>query len=81
MASNNYIELPEKHKVDIVLVKDEEKELLVDLKYFLEKDTLTFDTYVTIGRSQIKANLYSEKNPRCPNNDDDGDFTFNSVQT
>jgi len=79
MASNNYIELPEKHKVDIVLVKDEEKELLVDLKYYLEKEALTFNTYITIGRSLIKANVYSEKNPRCPNNDDEGDFTFPSA--
>lgn len=35
MASNNYIELPEKHKVDILLSKNESKELLVDLKYYL----------------------------------------------
>ena len=35
MASNNYIKVPEKHKIDVILKKDEEKHLLVDLKYVM----------------------------------------------
>jgi len=37
MASNNLIQVPEKHKMDIVLNKDEEKYLLVDLKNYMER--------------------------------------------
>ena len=81
MASNNYIEIPEKHKVDILLNKNETKELLVDLKYFLEKEQITFYTHHTMGNSHIKANVYSESNPRCPVSDDAADFDFDSIQT
>jgi hypothetical protein len=35
MASNNYIEVPERHKVDVLLSKNDSKELLIDLKYSL----------------------------------------------
>jgi hypothetical protein len=66
MASNNFIELPEKHKLDIPLVKGESKELLVDLKYHLDKEEITFNTYFTLGAPILKANVYTEKNPRCP---------------
>jgi hypothetical protein len=37
MASNNYVEIPEKTKVDIALKNEEQKHLLVDLKYALSK--------------------------------------------
>jgi len=58
MASNNYIQIPEKHKVDIILKKDEEKHLLVDLKYVMEKNALTFFTYFTIGSVTLSGNVY-----------------------
>ncbi len=37
MASNNYIEIPEKTKVDVVLKQNESKYFMIDLKYALEK--------------------------------------------
>ena len=70
LASNNYIKLPEKHKIDVILKKDEEKHLLVDLKYVMDKKALTFFTYFTIGSVYIKGNVYDEKNPRCPTTDE-----------
>ena len=76
MASSNYIELPEKHKVDVVLGKGEEKEIIVDLKYYLDKEALVFNIYQTLGRTSFKANIYSEANRRCPNNEDEPDFKF-----
>lgn len=81
MASNNYIELPEKHKIDIPLVKDESKELLVDLKYHLDKEDITFNTYYTLGTAVLKANVYTEKNPRCPTPEEEADFAFSGLQT
>jgi hypothetical protein len=81
MATNNYIEIPIKHKVDVLLAKDETKELLVDLKYYLEKEQLNFYTHHTIGNAKIKANVYSESNPRCPTVDDDADFVLEETET
>ena len=69
MASNNYIKLPEKHKIDVILKKDEEKHILVDLKYVMEKKALTFFTYFTIGSVRLSGNVYDEQNPRCPTED------------
>jgi len=37
LASSNFIEIPEKTKIDIVLKKEEAKHLIVDLKYVLDK--------------------------------------------
>lgn len=79
MASNNYIELPEKHKVDVVLKKDEDKHLLVDLKYVMDKNAVTFFTYFTVGKVYLSGNVYDEQNPRCPTRDEDGDFKFGNV--
>jgi len=59
MASNNYIELPEKHRVDIAMTDNEEKKLLVNLKYLMDKEILNFDKSVTTGNVVIKANVYS----------------------
>lgn len=59
MASNNFIELPEKHKVDIPLVKGESKELLVDLKYHLDKEEITLNTYFNLGTPKLTANVYT----------------------
>ena len=58
MASNSYIKLPEKHKTDIILKKDEEKYILVDLKNVMEKKALTFFTYFTIGSVYLSGNVY-----------------------
>jgi hypothetical protein len=62
-----------------LLSKNESKELLVDLKYYLEKEQLTFLTHHTLGKSVLKANVYSESNPRCPVSDGDSDFTLDAV--
>jgi hypothetical protein len=44
------------------------KFFMIDLKYALEKQdsALTIFTSSTIGFYELKANVYSEKNPRCP---------------
>lgn len=41
---------------------------MIDLKYALEKEqsAITIFTYTTIGYYELKGNVYSEKNPRCP---------------
>ena len=43
---------------NVILKKDEEKHLLVDLKYILEKKALTFFTYFTIGSVFQSGNVY-----------------------
>lgn len=55
--------------------------MLVDLKYYLEKEQITFLTHYTLGKAIIKANVYSETNPRCPTSDSDSDFTLDTVET
>lgn len=61
MASNNYIEIPEKIKVDVVLKQNESKYFMIDLKYALEKEdsALTLFTTSTLGYYEIKGSLYS----------------------
>lgn len=81
MASNNFIEVPERHKVDIPMVKAENKEILIDLKYHLDKEVVTIYNYQTLGNVNLKANVYTEKNPRCPTPGDDADFTIIGMQT
>lgn len=66
MAANNFIKVPEKHKIDVVLNKQEDKYFLVDLKNYMEKESIVFFTYFTIGSTQLKADVYTESNPRCP---------------
>lgn len=58
MASSNFIEIPEKQKVDVILKKEETKHLLIDLKYVLEKEAVTIFTYFTIGSVQLSGNVY-----------------------
>lgn len=79
MATNNYVELPEKHKVDLIMVRDEMKELIVDLKYFMEVDELAFEIHRTVGYQNIHVSVSSEKNRRCPSADQTGDFVFNKM--
>lgn len=81
MASNNYIEVPEKHKVDVLLSNNESKELLIDLKYNLEKEQVTVYTHHTLGQAKLTANVYSETNPRCPTPDEEADFTLETAET
>jgi hypothetical protein len=61
MASNNYIEIPEKTKVDVVLKQNESKYFMIDLKYVLEKEdsAVTLFTTSTLGYYEIKGSLYS----------------------
>ena len=82
MASNNLVEIPEKTKLDLVLNRGEEKFLLVDLKYFLSKESLVFFTYITMGSVSFKANLYTEKNPHCPSTEESAsDFLLRGIET
>lgn len=60
MASNNLIQVPEKQKLDIVLNKEESKYLIVDLKRYLEKESIVFFTYFIIGSTQLRANVFSD---------------------
>jgi hypothetical protein len=66
-------------KIDIVLKKDEEKHILVDLKYALDKNALTFFTYFSIGSVQLSGNVYDQSNPRCPTADETSDFRFGNL--
>lgn len=59
MVSNHQIEIPEKQKMTLTVGKDEDKILLVDLKYAMAKESLTFFSSAPIGRCYIKANVYS----------------------
>lgn len=53
---------------------------MIDLKYALEKEQLTFFRNSILGFETLYANVYSEKNQRCPE-DYDGDFSFGEVET
>jgi hypothetical protein len=82
MASNNLVEVPEKFKLDMVLNRGEQKYLLADLKYFLNKESLVFFTYTSLGSVLFKANVYSEKNPRCPSTEEvAADYHMFGVET
>jgi hypothetical protein len=54
---------------------------LVDLKYHLDKEEITFYTYITLGSPILKVNVYTEKNPRCPTIEEDADFKFIGLET
>lgn len=58
----------------------EEKYLMIDLKYVLEKETLTFFTSEVLGSTALYGNVYSEKNPRLPD-EYDYDFSFGLIET
>lgn len=47
----------------------------------MDKEALTFNTYNTLGKAVLKANVYSERHPRCPSTDGDGDFDFHTLTT
>ena len=53
------IEIPEKTKLDILLKANEEKYLLLDLKYALEKEALTIFTATILGYYTLYGNVYS----------------------
>lgn len=59
MASNSQIQLPEKQKMSLTIGKSEQKILLVDLKYALQKEKLTFFTNSAIGICSMSMNVYS----------------------
>lgn len=54
---------------------------MIDLKYHLDKEVVTIYNYQTLGNVNLKANVYTEKNPRCPTPDEDADFTITGMQT
>lgn len=47
----------------------------------LDKNTITFFTYESLGFMRLTGNVYSEVNPRCPAADDDSDFAFGALET
>lgn len=53
---------------------------MIDLKYVLEKEQLVIFRNSVLGYELLEANVYSEKNQRCPE-DWDGDFQFGDVET
>ena len=68
--------------MDIVLNKDQEKYLLVDLKDYMERESIVFFMYSTIGSTMLKANVYTQADPRCPTNEEyAADFTFLGIET
>ena len=46
----------------------------MDLKYHLDKQAITLYVYYTLGVVNMKANVYTDKNPRCPTSEEDADF-------
>ena len=80
MASNDVIELMEHEKIDLILHEKEEKELYIDLKYFLEKERLTFFTKSALGSVTMFGSVSSSKTLRRPSNSE-YDFTFGYVET
>lgn len=66
MASNDAIELMEHEKIELVLHNGEEKEIFVDLKYFLEKERLTFFSSSTVGQIMIYGVVSSNSKVRIP---------------
>ena len=53
---------------------------MVDLKNAMDKEELTFFRTSVLGYELLYANVYSQKNQRCPE-DYESDFSFGSVQT
>lgn len=53
---------------------------MIDLKYILSKEQITFYTTSSLGFYSATANVYSERKPRCPT-DDDTDFYFGETET
>ncbi len=45
--------------MSLTLAKNEDKLILVDLKYILDKEKLTFFTSTSIGDCYVKADVYS----------------------
>lgn len=76
LAENSQLELPEKQKVGFTLGKAEEKLILIDLKYLMEKQAITFYSTSTIGNCSITANVYSSKQQTCPVQGEQSDFTI-----
>ena len=60
--------------------KGEEKFMLLDLKYTMGKQVITFFTESLLGNASLSADVYSEANPRCPSQFD-GDFSFGRLET
>lgn len=76
LASNSQVELPENQKISFTLGKSEDKEILIDLKYLLNKPSINFYTTSTIGDCSIRANAYSEKQQTCPVQNENSDFAI-----
>lgn len=53
---------------------------MIDMKYYKDKEALTFFTNSVLGSHSLHANVYSEKNPRCPTITD-YDFAFGEIET
>lgn len=54
------------------------KYIIIDLKYALEKDEVVIFRNTILGYYTLTANVYSEKNQRCPDTYDE-DFAFGAV--
>lgn len=80
MASNDVLELMEHEKIDLILHENEQKEVYIDLKYFLNKERLTFFTTSTLGTVSMFGCVSSSANPRRPD-PQTFDFSFGFVET
>lgn len=54
---------------------------MIDLKYLIEKQTITFFTTHTVGNYYVIGNVYSENNPRCPELGEIPDFQLENGET
>ena len=66
MASNNQIEIPEKTRIEMTLKTGEERDLIVDLKYAMSREKITFYNTRLFGNYVVFVDLYSETKNRCP---------------
>jgi hypothetical protein len=70
----------EHEKIDLILHDKEQKEIFVDLKYFLSKERLTFFTSSTFGAMIMYGCVSSNSKPRVPT-PTEFDFNFGYVET
>lgn len=59
LAYNNQVELPQNTRISMALKHDEEKQVLVDLKYLLDKEIITFYSTHSIGSYNMFASVSS----------------------
>ena len=81
MATSNIVELPVKEKVDLLVRKKEQKSLIIDLNYALEKeeDIIIYTSY-SLGEAYVYVSVYAQKYERIPS-PEEYDFQLEDIET